>query len=451
MDAFTGAADLVRVELRPFGHHVRQHFHVALQGENIAHRVGLVFTEAALEQRHGLFRQVERFAVPMKQFDGKRKVFQPRRRGRVAGFFHCMPADFRHRVRLNGGAQGFADQLSTQAMAQQGQAPPGGRADKGQFLLYPVIRIVGAHGAAHKDQRRGAVNIVGDRVIAVDRDQAIINVVPVEHVPQIARAFAGNVAENPNRLHNGRRSVVRRKGVTKMVLSKNRLVMVFFMVIVATGTGAFAAPDAQPDTQGAGARENKVVIEVAGILGAKVVLLINKQQRIQTAGDVTPEGVKVIDVDDDGATLEVDGQRDYYALGSSRISTVYTKPEVVEERIYKDETGMYRTSGFINGLPVQFLVDTGATSVAMNDGEARRLGIDYIADGEPAYVQTASGVAAAHRVKLKTIAVGKIKLSNIDAMVIEGDSLSEVLLGMSFLGRLQVKHENQVMSLEATL
>lgn len=223
--------------------------------------------------------------------------------------------------------------------------------------------------------------------------------------------------------------------------------MVFFMIIIMTGTGAFGAPDAEED----GARENRVVIEVAGILGAKVVLLINRQQRIQAAGDVTPEGVKVIDVDAEGATLEVDGERDYYALGSSRVSTVYTEPEVVEERIYKDESGMYRTSGFINGLPVHFLVDTGATTVAMNNSEARRLGIDYIVDGEPAYVQTASGVAAAHRVKLNTIAVGKIKLSNIDAMVIEGDSPTEVLLGMSFLGRLQVKHQNEVMSLEATL
>lgn len=224
-----------------------------------------------------------------------------------------------------------------------------------------------------------------------------------------------------------------------------KLVMVFFTVIASYGTGAFGAPAAEGST-----KENKIVIEVAGILGAKVVLLINRQQRIQSAGETTPEGVKVIDVDAEGATLEVNGEREYYTLGSSSVSTVYTEPEVVEERIYKDNSGMYRTSGFINGRPVSFLVDTGATAVAMSGNEARRLGIDYIVDGEPAYVQTASGVSEAHRVQLKTIAVGQIKLSNVDAVVIEGDSPTEILLGMSFLGRLSVKHQNEVMSLEAT-
>jgi aspartyl protease family protein len=86
----------------------------------------------------------------------------------------------------------------------------------------------------------------------------------------------------------------------------------------------------------------------------------------------------------------------------------------------------------------------------MNRNEARRLGIDYIVEGEPAYVQTASGVSEAYRVQLETIAVGKIKLNNIDAIVVEGDSPEEILLGMSFLGRLSVKHENEVMSLQAT-
>lgn len=230
-----------------------------------------------------------------------------------------------------------------------------------------------------------------------------------------------------------------------MVPGIHKLVMGFFMINVLVGTGAFAARAAEDS-----ARENNIVIEVAGILGTKVVLMINKQQRIQAIGEITPEGVKVIDVDAEGATLEVHGERDYYTLGNSRVSTIFTEPEVVEERIYKDDSGMYRTSGFINGLPVSFLVDTGATAVAMNRNEARRLGIDYIVEGEPAYVQTASGVSEAYRVQLKTIAVGKIKLNNIDALVIEADSPAEVLLGMSFLGRLSVQHQNEVMSLQAT-
>ena len=221
--------------------------------------------------------------------------------------------------------------------------------------------------------------------------------------------------------------------------------MVFLMIAAVTITEVFAAQGVEDS-----AERNNIVIEVAGILGSKVVLMIDRRQRILTVGETSPEGVKVIGVDAEGATLEVDGEHDYYTLGSSRVSTLFAEPEVVEELIYRDNTGMYRTSGYINGLPVSFLVDTGATTVAMNRNEARRLGIDYIVEGEPAYVQTAAGVSEAYRVKLETIAVGKIKLSNIDAMVIESDSPEEVLLGMSFLGRLSVQHKNEVMSLQAT-
>ncbi|HEX7027797.1 MAG TPA: retropepsin-like aspartic protease [Gammaproteobacteria bacterium] len=230
-----------------------------------------------------------------------------------------------------------------------------------------------------------------------------------------------------------------------MVLSKSKLVMAFFFFGALGFKSVFGEP-AKED----GARNNNIVIEVAGILGSKVVLVIDKRQRVLNPGETAPEGVKVIDVDSEGATLEVDGERNYYTLGSSRVSTVFIKPEVVEELIYKDSHGMYRTGGYINGLPVNFLVDTGATTVAMNRNEARRLGVDYIVEGEPAYVKTASGVSEAYRVKLKTIAVGKIRFSNVDAMVVDSDSPEEVLLGMSFLGRLNVQHQNEVMSLQAT-
>lgn len=221
--------------------------------------------------------------------------------------------------------------------------------------------------------------------------------------------------------------------------------MVFFVFGALSFNSVFAESAIEGD-----ARKNNIMIEVAGILGSKVVLVIDKRQRVLNTGEIAPEGVKVIDVDSGGATLEVHGERNYYALGSSRVSTVFVEPEVVEELIYKDSNGMYRTGGYINGLPVNFLVDTGATTVALNRNEARRLGLDYIVEGEPAYVKTASGVSEAYRVKLKTIAVGKIKFSNVDAMVIDSDSPEEVLLGMSFLGRLNVQHQNEVMSLQAT-
>jgi aspartyl protease family protein len=116
-------------------------------------------------------------------------------------------------------------------------------------------------------------------------------------------------------------------------------------------------------------------------------------------------------------------------------------------QIRRDRSGMYSTVGSINGLPVNFLVDTGATQVAMNAAHARRLGIDHRVEGEPAMVTTASRVERAWAVRLDSVKVGEIELRNVAAMVLEGAQPETILLGMSFLGQLQITNEGQLMTL----
>ena len=108
---------------------------------------------------------------------------------------------------------------------------------------------------------------------------------------------------------------------------------------------------------------------------------------------------------------------------------------------------MFQTTGSINGLPVQFLVDTGASSVAMNSAEARRLGIDYRVVGEETRVATASGIESAYAVNLERVKVGEIQLHNVAGVVIDGAQPQQVLLGMSFLGQLDMNNEGTVMTL----
>jgi aspartyl protease family protein len=88
------------------------------------------------------------------------------------------------------------------------------------------------------------------------------------------------------------------------------------------------------------------------------------------------------------------------------------------------------------------LVDTGATLISMNQSEARRLGINYL-KGQKGYSQTASGIAGVYRVKLDTVKLGDIVLNNVDAAVHEGDGPPIVLLGMSFLSRVEMKREGE--------
>jgi aspartyl protease family protein len=104
------------------------------------------------------------------------------------------------------------------------------------------------------------------------------------------------------------------------------------------------------------------------------------------------------------------------------------------------------TSGQVNGIPVRFAVDTGATFVTFPASEARRLGLDYV-NGQKMLMNTANGSALAYRIKLDTVRVGDITMNGVDAVVIEGASLSVVLLGMSFLNRVDIKREGEIMTL----
>jgi aspartyl protease family protein len=94
---------------------------------------------------------------------------------------------------------------------------------------------------------------------------------------------------------------------------------------------------------------------------------------------------------------------------------------------------------------VRFLVDTGATTIALPAADAKRLGINYL-KGDQGLVQTANGSASAYRVKLDTVRLGDITLNGVDAVVLEG-GLTTPLLGMSFLNRTEMKRDGETMVL----
>lgn len=188
-------------------------------------------------------------------------------------------------------------------------------------------------------------------------------------------------------------------------------------------------------------------IEVQALFSNKAVLSIDGQRRVLAVGTTSPEGVKLIAADSKNALLEVDGKQKNYTLGSS-VSLSYSKPKNVEESVYADDRGMYLSVGSINGQSVRFLLDTGATLVAMNRSQAKRLGLRYREEGERSGVSTASGYEKAYKIKLKSVTLGKIKQHNVDAVVIDGNHPGPILLGMSFLGKVKVQHGGNVMRLQ---
>ena len=188
------------------------------------------------------------------------------------------------------------------------------------------------------------------------------------------------------------------------------------------------------------------VIEVQALFGGKAVLMIDGQRRTLSMGQTSPEGVKLIKADSKQAMLEVDGRKKVYQPGGA-ISLTYANPEHHEEKIFADDRGMFRSVGTINGRTVRFLLDTGATTVAMNKAQAKQLGVDYRMTGEHVVVSTASQNVKGYRVRLKSVTLGKIKQKNVEAMVIDGNHPGPILLGMSFLGNLKVEKAGDVMKI----
>jgi len=190
---------------------------------------------------------------------------------------------------------------------------------------------------------------------------------------------------------------------------------------------------------------NDIQIEVQALMPGMVVLMINGSRETLKTGNKT-QGVKLISSTTKAAVLEVNGVQKNYQMGTS-IGTSFTQREKVTERVVVDQNGMFSSYGSINGQSVKFLVDTGATSVAMSEKAARKLGIQYQLKGTPTRTSTASGIARAWSVKLKTVSLGKLLERNVQGIVVEGNFPRQVLLGMSFLNKMKVEKEGGTMKI----
>ena len=187
-------------------------------------------------------------------------------------------------------------------------------------------------------------------------------------------------------------------------------------------------------------------VNVTGLFNDKAIVSINGgSPRLLNAGQKTREGVKLISADSTSATLEIDGKRQKLSLGQG-ISSQYASSGKSSVTLTADTRGHFLTTGSINGASTQFLVDTGASSIAISTAEAKRLGISYL-NGERGYSSTANGVVAIYKVMFNTVRIGEIVLNQVEGHVIDGNGLQVSLLGMTFLKRLEMKREGTTMTL----
>lgn len=186
-------------------------------------------------------------------------------------------------------------------------------------------------------------------------------------------------------------------------------------------------------------------ITVVGLFPNKVVVQVGGGPlRTLAPGQKTPEGVTVIAVDRDSATFEIDGRRATLGMGQARLPRSAPAPE--SAILHADTQGHFTADGQVNGRTVRFVVDTGATLIALPSPEAVRLGVDYT-KGQKVMMRTANGTTGGYLVKLDTVSVGGVTLYGVEAVVIDGGALWHPLLGMSFLNRMDMKREGNVMTL----
>ena len=216
---------------------------------------------------------------------------------------------------------------------------------------------------------------------------------------------------------------------------RHRIASIAIGLLVSTGATAL-------DLNVVGLFPNKAVVQIDG--GALQTLSV---------GQKTRDDIILLSVDRDGATFNVQGRRVALTLGPARRQTspaaaAQASPAAAANYavVPTNDRGDLVADGEVNGMPVRFAVDTGATFVTLPAREASRLGLDYH-NGQKLVMETANGSVFAYRLRLDTVRVGNVAVRNVDAVITEGNSLPIALLGMSFLNRTDMKREGAVLTL----
>lgn len=189
-------------------------------------------------------------------------------------------------------------------------------------------------------------------------------------------------------------------------------------------------------------------VALAGMLGSKALLVVDGSAPKSVAAGETHQGVKIISTAGDQAVIEQLGKRRTLRVGDAPVSLGGSASAGRGTRIVLNESGggHFMTPGQINGRAVQFMVDTGATSIAMSVQDAERAGIPY-KNGQPVRMSTANGTTEGFRITLNSVRVGDVEVFDVVAVVIP-QPMPFLLLGNSFLSRFQMKRENNLMTLD---
>lgn len=188
-------------------------------------------------------------------------------------------------------------------------------------------------------------------------------------------------------------------------------------------------------------------VMLTGTIGNRAILIVNGGAPKTVAVGETYQGVKLLSLQSEQATVESGGRR--VALRMDTPASIGgSGGGAGGNRIVLPVSsgGHFTTQGAINGRAVSFMLDTGATTVAMSAADAQRIGLDY-SKGQPVRLSTANGVAQGYRVRLDSVRIGDVEVYDVEAIVSQ-QPMPYVLLGNSFISRFSMRRDADQMVLE---
>jgi aspartyl protease family protein len=182
-------------------------------------------------------------------------------------------------------------------------------------------------------------------------------------------------------------------------------------------------------------------------MGSKALLVVDGGAPKALGLGETHQSVKLISVSGEQAVVEIKGKRVNVRVGDAPVSQGAQPGGANGSKIVLPigGGGHFFAQGLVNGKPIQFMLDTGATTVAIGQSDAQRMGIDY-QKGQAVRMGTANGVAQGWKIKLSTIKIGDVEVYDVDAIV--GPDMPFALLGNSFLSRFNMNKTIDLMVLE---
>ena len=189
-------------------------------------------------------------------------------------------------------------------------------------------------------------------------------------------------------------------------------------------------------------------VALAGMMGGKALLVVDGGSPKAVSPGEAHRGVKVIATQGDHALLEIGGKRLSMRVGDAPVSVGQPIATATGSRIVlaSDAGGHFIGQGLVNARPVQFLIDTGATTIGISVSDAERIGLQY-KTGEPVRMATANGAARGWKIRLSSVRINDVEIHDIEAVVVPLE-MPFVLLGNNYLSRFQMTRNNDQMVLE---